>query len=175
MKQVEIPYEELEQVFIKELSKLGSEGLYQRGILATSEGDHVTARRMRLIAARARGEVSTYKKRKKARKAREKKKREAREDGVPFGTTTIGPDGLEELYSMEIDLRTSTHMMCFVIDKGAGEYITNVSNNWDMENWAFLVLQMNDMITNFDKFVKFVLEREDLVLEPGTLFPEGVG
>ncbi len=44
-----------------------------------------------------------------------------------------------------------------------------------MENWVFLVLQMNDMITNFDKFVKFVLEREDLVLEPGTLFPEGIG
>ena len=99
--------------------------------------------------------MSTYKKRKKARKAREEEeiKRKAREDGVPFGTTAIGPDGLEELYSMEIDLRTSTHMMCFVIDKGAGEYITNVSNNWGIENWAFLVLQMNDMITNFDKFV----------------------
>jgi general stress protein 26 len=50
MRQVEIPYEELKQEFIKELSKLGSEGLYQRGILATSKGDHVTARRMRLIS-----------------------------------------------------------------------------------------------------------------------------
>ena len=50
MKQVEIPYAELKQEFIKELSKLGSEGLYQRGILATSEGDHVTARRMRFVS-----------------------------------------------------------------------------------------------------------------------------
>ncbi|UCE38997.1 MAG: hypothetical protein JSW00_07185 [Thermoplasmata archaeon] len=50
MKQIEISYEELEQDFIKELGKLGSEGLYRRGILATSEGDHVTARRMHFIS-----------------------------------------------------------------------------------------------------------------------------
>ena len=50
MKQIELPYEELKQDFIKELAKLGSEGLYQRGILATSEGDYVTARRMRFVS-----------------------------------------------------------------------------------------------------------------------------
>lgn len=49
MKQVEISYEELENQMIQELSKLGSEGLYQRGILATSVNDYVTARRMRII------------------------------------------------------------------------------------------------------------------------------
>jgi len=50
MKQVEIPYEALKQDFINELSKLGSEGLHQRGILATSDGDYVTARRMRFVS-----------------------------------------------------------------------------------------------------------------------------
>jgi len=50
MKQVEIPYDALKQDFINELSKLGSEGLYQRGILATSKGDYVTARRMRFVS-----------------------------------------------------------------------------------------------------------------------------
>ncbi len=49
MKQVEVPYEKIEQEFIKELQKLGSEGLYKRGILATSEEGYVTARRMRFI------------------------------------------------------------------------------------------------------------------------------
>jgi general stress protein 26 len=49
MRQVEVSYDELEQEFIKELSKLGSEGLYQRGVLATSHDGYVTARRMRLI------------------------------------------------------------------------------------------------------------------------------
>ena len=49
MRQIEISYEELKQDFIKELAKLGSEGLYQRGILATSGGDYVTARRMWLV------------------------------------------------------------------------------------------------------------------------------
>ncbi len=34
----------------KEFKKLGSKGLYQRGILATSENDVVSARRMRFIA-----------------------------------------------------------------------------------------------------------------------------
>ena len=50
MRQIELDYEELKQDFIEELGKLGSEGLYQRGILATSEDGHVTARRMRIIA-----------------------------------------------------------------------------------------------------------------------------
>jgi general stress protein 26 len=50
MRQIEISYKELEQDFIEELSKLGSEGLYNRGILATTKGDHVTARRMRLVS-----------------------------------------------------------------------------------------------------------------------------
>ena len=50
MRQIDLPYEELEEDFIKELSKLGSEGVYQRGILATSEGDYVTARRMRFVS-----------------------------------------------------------------------------------------------------------------------------
>lgn len=49
MRQIELSYEELEKDFIKELAKLGSEGPYKRGILATSEGDHVTARRMWLV------------------------------------------------------------------------------------------------------------------------------
>ena len=49
MKQVEMSYEELEKQMIEELSKLGTEGLYQRGILATSVNDYVTARRMRII------------------------------------------------------------------------------------------------------------------------------
>ena len=49
MRQIELSYEELKQEFINELAKLGNEGLYQRGILATSEGDQVTARRMWLI------------------------------------------------------------------------------------------------------------------------------
>jgi general stress protein 26 len=46
MKQQEIPYDVLEQEFIDELSKLGTAGIYQRGILATSSDDYVTARRM---------------------------------------------------------------------------------------------------------------------------------
>jgi len=50
MRQIELPYEELKQDFIKELAKLGSEGLYERGILATSDENHVTARRMRLVS-----------------------------------------------------------------------------------------------------------------------------
>jgi len=50
MKQVELPYEELEQEFLKELANLGSEDLgSERGVLATSKDDHVTARRMRLM------------------------------------------------------------------------------------------------------------------------------
>jgi len=49
MRQIEVSFEELEKEFIKELTKLGSEGLYKRGILATSADGYVTARRMRLI------------------------------------------------------------------------------------------------------------------------------
>ena len=51
MSQVEISYEELEQEFIEALADLGSEDLgSERGILATSKDDHVTARRMRLLS-----------------------------------------------------------------------------------------------------------------------------
>ena len=49
MRQVEIPYEELEQEFKDEFKKLGTAGLYERGILATSANDFVTARIMRFI------------------------------------------------------------------------------------------------------------------------------
>ena len=44
-----ISYEKLEQEMIKEISKLGAEGIAQRGVLATSENNHVTSRRMRFI------------------------------------------------------------------------------------------------------------------------------
>jgi general stress protein 26 len=51
MSQVEISYEELEQEFLMELANLGSEDLgSERGVLATSKNDHVTARRMRLLS-----------------------------------------------------------------------------------------------------------------------------
>jgi general stress protein 26 len=50
MRQIEVPYEELEQDFIKEFAKLGSKGEYERAVLATSAGDYVTARKMRFIA-----------------------------------------------------------------------------------------------------------------------------
>jgi len=43
MRQIELSNEALKQEMIKELAKLGSEGLCERGILATSEGDYVTA------------------------------------------------------------------------------------------------------------------------------------
>lgn len=49
MRQVEISYDDLEKEMVTELKKLGSEGLYKRGILATSLNDKVTARRMRFI------------------------------------------------------------------------------------------------------------------------------
>lgn len=49
MSQAELPYDELEKAMVNELDKLCSEGLYKRGILATSQGTQVTARRMRLI------------------------------------------------------------------------------------------------------------------------------
>lgn len=50
MSQVEISYEELEQEFIEALADLGSEDLgSERGVVATSKDDHVTARRMRLM------------------------------------------------------------------------------------------------------------------------------
>lgn len=46
MKQVELEYQELKKIMVDELSKLGTEGLYQRAILATSANDQVSARRM---------------------------------------------------------------------------------------------------------------------------------
>ena len=49
VKQVKVSYGELEQEFVDELKKLGSKGIYQRGILATSVDGYVTARRMRFI------------------------------------------------------------------------------------------------------------------------------
>ena len=49
LKQIEVPYEESEISMMKELEKLGTPGLYQRAVLATSENDNVTARRMRMI------------------------------------------------------------------------------------------------------------------------------
>ena len=49
LRQVVNSYEELEREMIKELNKLGAEGIYKRGILATSENNFVTARRMGLI------------------------------------------------------------------------------------------------------------------------------
>ena len=49
MRQIEISYDDLEHELINEFKKLGSPGIYQRGILATSANDYVTARRMRLI------------------------------------------------------------------------------------------------------------------------------
>ena len=49
LRQIEVPYEEIEKGMIKELTKLGTPGLYQRAVLATSENDNVTARRMRMI------------------------------------------------------------------------------------------------------------------------------
>ena len=49
MSQKEVNYQELETNIKKEFEKLCSEGLYKRGIIATSKDNHVTARRMRLI------------------------------------------------------------------------------------------------------------------------------
>jgi general stress protein 26 len=49
MRQEKVAYEELEQEFENEFKKLGTSGLYERGILATSTGDFVTARKMRFI------------------------------------------------------------------------------------------------------------------------------
>ena len=49
MSQIEIDYQELTEKIKNEFNKLCTEGLYKRGILATSKDNHVTARRMRLI------------------------------------------------------------------------------------------------------------------------------
>ena len=49
MSQTDLEYNELETRIKNEFDKLCSEGLYKRGILATSKDNHVTARRMRLI------------------------------------------------------------------------------------------------------------------------------
>ena len=51
MSQIEISYEDLEQEFLTALADLGSEDLgSERGVVATSQNDHVTARRMRLLS-----------------------------------------------------------------------------------------------------------------------------
>ena len=51
MSQIEISYEDLEQEFLTTLADLGSEDLgSERGVVATSQNDHVTARRMRLLS-----------------------------------------------------------------------------------------------------------------------------
>ena len=51
MSQIEISYDELEQEFIKELVDLGREDVgSERGILATSQDNYVTSRRMRLLS-----------------------------------------------------------------------------------------------------------------------------
>jgi len=49
MRKENISYEKMEQEMLREISKLGSEGISQRGVLATSENNHVTSRRMRFI------------------------------------------------------------------------------------------------------------------------------
>ena len=49
MRQVEVSYEELEQDFKNEFKKLGTDGPYERGVLATSANKFVTARKMRFI------------------------------------------------------------------------------------------------------------------------------
>jgi general stress protein 26 len=51
MSQVEIPYEGLEREFLEVFADLGTEDMgSERGIVATSKDDHVTARRMRLLS-----------------------------------------------------------------------------------------------------------------------------
>jgi len=49
MSQIDLDSKELETKVKNEFNKLCSEGIYRRGILATSKDNHVTARRMRLI------------------------------------------------------------------------------------------------------------------------------
>lgn len=49
MNQIDLKYQDLEKTIKNEFDKLCSEGLYKRGILATTKDNHVTARRMRLI------------------------------------------------------------------------------------------------------------------------------
>ena len=49
MRKDSFKYEKMEQEMIKELAKLGSAGISQRGVLSTSENNHVTSRRMRFI------------------------------------------------------------------------------------------------------------------------------
>ena len=51
MGQVELDYETLEQEFITALAELGAEDLHsERGVVATSKNDIVSARRMRLLS-----------------------------------------------------------------------------------------------------------------------------
>lgn len=50
MREEEIPYNDLETKILDELAKLGTPGLYERGILATCVDNYVTARRLRFVA-----------------------------------------------------------------------------------------------------------------------------
>jgi len=50
MREEEISYKELEKQILDELAKLGTPGLYERGILATCVENYVTARRQRFVA-----------------------------------------------------------------------------------------------------------------------------
>ena len=50
MREEDIPYDELEMQILDELTKLGISGLHERGILATSVDNYVTARRLRFVA-----------------------------------------------------------------------------------------------------------------------------
>ena len=52
MSQIVLSYDDLERTIINEFDKLCENGLYKRGILATAKGNHITARRMRLIPDR---------------------------------------------------------------------------------------------------------------------------
>ena len=49
MREEEIPYNVLESQILDELAKLGTPGLYERGILATCVDNYVTARRLVLL------------------------------------------------------------------------------------------------------------------------------
>lgn len=118
--------------------------------------------------------MSTYKKRKKARKAQEKADRETwMKDKVKVDASE-GYEGFEELYRLEIDMRTATYLTCVEIDKGAGEYIMNTSKDWRLDNWIYLLVFMKTQYKGLDKVMKYVSENDDWYLDPGTLFPEGV-
>ena len=64
MREEKIDFQELEEKISKELAKLGSTGLYQRGILATCVNNFVTARRLRFVADKLSLYCWTYRTRK---------------------------------------------------------------------------------------------------------------